>query len=68
MMEITRITNIDNNKHIALLDTSSISFMQELEGKGIKNFHRLIDHEKNAEASRPQRCFFRWLFLQPHSF
>ena len=24
MMEITRITNIDNNKHIALLDTSSI--------------------------------------------
>lgn len=49
MMEITRITNIDNNKHIALLDTSSISFMQELEGKGIKNFHRLIDHEKTLK-------------------
>ena len=33
MMTITRITNIDNKKHIALLDTSSISFMQGLEAK-----------------------------------
>lgn len=35
MMTITKITNIDNKKHIALLDTSSISFMQGLEAKGI---------------------------------
>lgn len=34
-MTITRITNIDNKKHIALLDTSSISFMQGLEAKGV---------------------------------
>ena len=26
MMTITRITNIDNKKHIALLDTSSIVY------------------------------------------
>ena len=25
MMTITRITNIDNKKHVALLDTSSVS-------------------------------------------
>jgi hypothetical protein len=30
MIEITSIFNIDNKKHIALLDTSSISFMQRL--------------------------------------
>lgn len=35
MMTITKITNIDDKKHIALLDTSSISFMQGLEEKGI---------------------------------
>ena len=35
MMTITKITNIDNKKHIAILDTSSISFMQGLEAKGI---------------------------------
>ena len=33
MMEITRITNIDNNKHIALLDTSSISIYAGIRGK-----------------------------------
>lgn len=31
MMTITRITNIDNKKHIALVDASSVSFMQGLE-------------------------------------
>lgn len=36
MMAITRITNIDHKKHIALIDTSSISFMQGLEAKGIQ--------------------------------
>lgn len=35
MITITRISNIDDKKHIALLDTSSISFMQGLEKKGI---------------------------------
>ena len=45
MMEITRITNIDNNKHIALLDTSSISFMQGLEGKGIPSDDILRDYD-----------------------
>lgn len=34
-MTITKITNIDNKKHIALLDTSSISFMQGLDEKGL---------------------------------
>lgn len=34
-MIITQITSIDNKKHIAILDTSSISFMQILESKGI---------------------------------
>ena len=29
MIDIEKITNIDDKKHIALLDTSSISFMQE---------------------------------------
>lgn len=36
MIEITRITRIDNKKHIALLDTSSISFMQGLQVKGLQ--------------------------------
>ena len=35
MMTITGITNVDNKKHIALLDTSSISFLQGLQEKGI---------------------------------
>lgn len=34
MMTITKITDIDDKKHIALLDTSSISFMQGLHEKG----------------------------------
>lgn len=36
MVEIAKITQIDNKKHIALLDTSSISFMQGLRGKGLQ--------------------------------
>lgn len=45
MMTITRITNIDNKKHIALLDTSSISFMQGLEAKGISSDDILKDYD-----------------------
>ena len=45
MMIITRITNIDNKKHIALLDTSSISFMQGLETKGIPSDNILKDYD-----------------------
>lgn len=44
-MTITRITNIDNKKHIALLDTSSISFMQGLEAKGIPSDGILKDYD-----------------------
>lgn len=36
MLEITKITEIDDKKHIALLDTSSISFMQGLWMKGLQ--------------------------------
>lgn len=45
MMTITKITNIDNKKHIALLDTSSISFMQGLEEKGIPSDDILKDYD-----------------------
>ena len=45
MITITRITNIDNKKHIALLDTSSISFMQGLEAKGIPSDDILRDYD-----------------------
>ena len=45
MMTITRITNIDNKKHIALLDTSSISFMQGLEARGIPSDNILKDYD-----------------------
>lgn len=44
-MTITKITNIDNKKHIALLDTSSISFMQGLEAKGILSDDILSDYD-----------------------
>ncbi len=36
MIEIARITKIDGKKHIALLDTSAISFMQGLRMKGVQ--------------------------------
>lgn len=45
MMTITRITNIDNKKHIALVDASSISFMQGLEAKGIQADYILKDYD-----------------------
>lgn len=44
-MIITRISNIDNKKHIALLDTSSISFMQGLEAKGVSSDDILKDYD-----------------------
>lgn len=45
MIAIEQITNIDNNKHIALLDTSSISFMQNLKMKGLKPEKVLKDYD-----------------------
>lgn len=45
MMTITKITNIDNKKRIALLDTSSISFMQGLEAKGVPSDDILKDYD-----------------------
>lgn len=45
MMTITRITNIDNKRHIALLDTSSLSFMQGLAEKGIPSDGILKDYD-----------------------
>ena len=44
-MTITRIANIDNKRNIALLDTSSISFMQGLETKGIASDDILRDYD-----------------------
>ena len=44
MIAIEQITNIDN-KHIALLDTSSISFMQNLKMKGLKPENVLKDYD-----------------------
>ena len=35
-MQITKITELDGKRHIALLDTSSISFMQGLSEKGLQ--------------------------------
>lgn len=34
MIDIPKITRIDDKRHIALLDTSSLSFMQGLQMKG----------------------------------
>lgn len=44
-MQITRITEIYNKRHIALLDTSSISFMQGLQLKGIQPEIVLNDYD-----------------------
>lgn len=44
-MTIAKITNIDNKKHIALLDTSSISFMQGLDERGIPSEDILKDYD-----------------------
>jgi len=45
MIEITPIVNIDNKKHIALLDTSSISFMQRIKEAGITPDTVLEDYD-----------------------
>ena len=45
MIEIARITKIDGKKHIALLDTSAISFMQGLRMKGVQAESILKDYD-----------------------
>ncbi len=45
MMEITPIYKIENKRHIALLDTSSISFMQSLKESGIIPDTVLADYD-----------------------
>lgn len=45
MIQINRITKIDDKKHIALLDTSSISFMQGLNMKGVQPESVLKDYD-----------------------
>ena len=45
MIEITKITEIGDKRHIALLDTSSISFMQELSIKGLQPEVILNDYD-----------------------
>ena len=45
MIDIEKIENIDDKKHIALLDTSSISFMQGLKMKGIQPEEILKDYD-----------------------
>ncbi len=45
MIEITKITEIGDKKHIALLDTSSVSFMQGLSIKGLQPEVILNDYD-----------------------
>ncbi len=45
MIEIARLSKIDDKRHIALLDTSSISFMQGLNGKGVQPESVLKDYD-----------------------
>lgn len=45
MIDIEKITKIDDKKHIALLDTSSISFMQGLKMKGLQPEDILKDYD-----------------------
>lgn len=45
MIEIAKITQIDNKRHIAVLDTSSISFMQGLQEKGLQPETVLKDYD-----------------------
>ena len=45
MIEIKEITEIGNKKHIALLDTSSVSFMQGLQMKGLEPEIVLKDYD-----------------------
>ena len=44
-MQITQITELDGKRHIALLDTSSISFMQGLSEKGLQVEALLKDYD-----------------------
>ena len=45
MTEIPEIIKIENKRHIAILDTSSISFMQILYAKGLKPEEILKDYD-----------------------
>lgn len=45
MTEIPEIIKIENKSHIAILDTSSISFMQILYAKGLKPEEILKDYD-----------------------
>jgi len=45
MIEIEKITNIENKYHIAILDTSTISFMQVLKEKGLDPDSILKDYD-----------------------
>lgn len=45
MMEINRIKELDNKRHIAILDTTSISFMQGLNAKGLQPEEVLQDYD-----------------------
>ena len=45
MIKIEKIKNIDNKRHIALLDTSSLSFMQGLQIKGLQPDSVLKDYD-----------------------
>ena len=45
MIQITKITELDGKRHIALLDTSSISFMQGLSEKGLQVEAILKDYD-----------------------
>lgn len=45
MITISKITNINNKKHIAILDTSSIAFLQRLHEKGISSNDILKDYD-----------------------
>ncbi len=60
MIEITKITQINGKKHIAILDTSSISFMQSLRNKGLQPETVLEDYDliliPEWVFSRNKRC------------
>ena len=45
MIEINKITELDDKRHIALLDTSSMSFRQGLSEKGLQVEAILKDYD-----------------------
>ena len=49
MIEIAKITKIDDQRHIALLDTSSISFMQGLNLNYCASLSRYFSDELDAQ-------------------